>query len=193
MNDRMAWIESEYGSRRGLIRLARANITRMSGGFSACQHIDFARISRLVFVCKGNICRSAYAGAYARQLGMPVASCGIEAREGDSANPRVLGIARDRHIDLSAHRTQRLDQQHFGGGDLLVGMEPAHLVPMRVAAGSAQLTLLGLWGTRQRPYLHDPYSASDAYLLRCLVYIETCVRVLVDEMRTSQAVRRKPW
>jgi len=184
----MAWIETEYGSRRGLIRLARANITRISGGFSACQHIDFARISRLVFVCKGNICRSAYAGAYARHLGIPAASCGSEAREGERANPRVLGIAMDRHVELATHRTQRVDQLHFGAGDLLVGMEPVHLAPMRAVAGSAQLTILGLWGTPQRPYLHDPYSASDAYLLRCLLYIETCVRVLVDEMRTSQAV-----
>jgi protein-tyrosine phosphatase len=187
----MAWIEAEYGSRRGLARLAKANITRISGGFGPYQHIDFARVSHLVFVCKGNICRSAYAGAYASHLGISAASCGIEAREGDFANPRVLGIAGNRHIELGAHRTRRLDQQHFGAGDLLVGMEPVHLVPMHAVAGSSQLTLLGLWGVPQRPYIHDPYSASDAYLLRCLLYIETCVRVLIDRIRSHQAVPGK--
>jgi protein-tyrosine phosphatase len=171
-----------YGSKRGVLKYCKARSAMLLGRYRSLTDIDFTRIQRLVFVCKGNICRSAYADAYGRSLNLACDSAGIEASPGSLANERVAALATTRALDLSQHRTRRLDQQRFGASDLLVGMEPQHLAPMYAAANGAQVTLLGLWHAPFRPYLHDPFSAPQAYLETCIDYIEQSVQQLARRL-----------
>jgi protein-tyrosine phosphatase len=178
-----------YGSKRGMLEYYKARATMLLGGFASCTDIDFTRVNRLVFVCKGNICRSAYADAFGRQLGLVCDSAGIDASPGALANDRVAALAANRALDLNQHRTRRLDQQRFSRSDLLIGMEPWHLPPMRAAANEAQVTLLGLWHPPYRPYLHDPFGAPQPYLETCIDYIEQSVqqfaRYVAQPLRTQ--------
>jgi protein-tyrosine phosphatase len=68
---------------------------------------DPARVRRLVFVCHGNICRSAYAHVLARRAGARVASFGLSTATG-KLRPRT-GCrhgrkARRQHDRASRHR-----------------------------------------------------------------------------------------
>ena len=64
-----------YGTWRGAVRLALAH-AEVATGLSGAIVPDPAKVRRLVFVCHGNICRSAYADVLARRAGMNVASFG---------------------------------------------------------------------------------------------------------------------
>jgi protein-tyrosine phosphatase len=140
----------------------------------------------VVFICKGNICRSAYAEAWAKRLDLSAVSCGFDARPGAPANERVARFARLREVCLTGHRSQRFSEQHFRDDDLLVGMEPRHVEKIGSHSCGAQVTLLGLWSRPARPYLHDPYSASDEYMKMCLAIIESGVEVLARRLRNAE-------
>lgn len=178
--------QGNYGSRHGLLQLMVAWVRMSGGGYHALQEIDFSRVRRLVFVCKGNICRSAYAEAWARQLDISATSCGIEAIAGAAANERVRRIGEVRGVSLATHASRPLSTQVFSGHDLLVGMEAWHVEALAGKSGSAQLTLLGLWSRPRRPYLHDPYSASDRYMEKCLDLIESGVGELASRIASGR-------
>ena len=55
---------------------------------------DRGEVRRLVFVCKGNICRSPFAEAVARAAGADAVSYGLDARDGLPANPSAIRTAR---------------------------------------------------------------------------------------------------
>jgi protein-tyrosine phosphatase len=135
-----------------------------------------------VFVCKGNICRSAFAEAVARRAGLHAVSYGVATRGGDPAEPRAVSFAREYGIDLSPHITQRIDQYVPLAGDLVSAMEPDHLRRLGVAGG-AQLTLLGLWGAIPSPsWLHRRGGGSygrEAFLWRrCWAEIQRLARIV---------------
>jgi low molecular weight phosphotyrosine protein phosphatase len=48
------------------------------GGLRHFEHVEWNRVTRLVFVCRGNICRSPYAEVRARRLGLNAISCSFE-------------------------------------------------------------------------------------------------------------------
>lgn len=175
----MFYISRKYGSKSGFLRLMGTKIAHLFGHYNSLYDIEFDRVERLVFVCKGNICRSAYANAYLLGKGLASTSCGLEAVRGGAANHRTIDLARVRGVDLRGHMTQHIDNMVFMDTDLLLGMEPAHMEPMRRAAPAAQISLLGLWGAQGRAYIHDPYSASEEYFKGCLDLIENSVDVLV--------------
>ena len=70
---------------------------------------------RVVFVCSGNTCRSAYAEAFARAeaarrgLAVEFSSAGTEAIEGARSPDDAVAAARERGIDLTGHRARTLD------------------------------------------------------------------------------------
>jgi protein-tyrosine-phosphatase len=70
---------------------------------------------RILFVCRGNTCRSPFAEGLARRLaaerGLDVefASAGEKARDGDPCPPDAVAVAAEYGVDLSAHRARRLN------------------------------------------------------------------------------------
>jgi protein-tyrosine phosphatase len=175
-------VRDRYGGRRALLcHLASAFQMRV-GRFRVYQAIDWSRVERLVFVCKGNICRSAYAEARASSARFPAVSFGIEANCGAAADASAIIHAAARHVSLSAHRTSALETFAHRPGDLLVCMEPpqAKTVAERFADRAPQVTLLGLWTRPARPWLFDPYGSADGYWRTCLDTIDRGI----DQMMT---------
>jgi protein-tyrosine phosphatase len=129
----------------------------------------------LVFVCKGNICRSAYAHAKVGSAGFPAASFGIAAPSGVAADEKAITHAAARKVSLAAHRTTPLREYAPRRRDLVVCMEPAQakLIANIYAGEAVQVTLLGLWSRPRRPWLFDPYGAYDGYWGACLDAIDS--------------------
>lgn len=168
LNRVLAPLNNRYGSKRGCLNHWQHRVLGLTGQYRDLQQVEWERVERLVFLCMGNICRSPLAEAAARAAGYPAISIGISCTLGAAADPRARGFARSRGLDLEAHGATPIDRAELTATDLLVGMEPRHLaVPAVQAMSQVQKTLAGLWLQPRLPYIHDPYSASEAYFHRC--------------------------
>lgn len=172
-------IAARFGTFRGLVRLI-LSYAELLAGRGGVRIDDPAAVRRLVFVCHGNICRSAFADVAARRAGLATASFGLSTDSGKPAHePAILAGARLGQ-DLSDHRATALADYEPQSGDLLLAMETRQL--RRIAAdprlAALPRTLLGLYARPVVPHLHDPYSLSDAYMDRCLLRIEGTIPVL---------------
>jgi len=178
-------IRSRYGRHSGALRHYAQVARYWSGAFSRFERVDWTRARRVVFVCSGNICRSAYAECKARSLGLNASSFGLNASPGLQANQTAVETAARRGIDLSLHRTSSPETVVISGADLITVMEPAQGEAVRnlAEACGAQVTVLGLWRRPPRPHLEDPFGLSDEYFETCFGIIDEAVARLARMMR----------
>ena len=175
----MGVIADHFGTARGLVRLALSWPESLPGLSHA--RSPRGKVRRLVFVCHGNICRSAYADVLARTLGAETASFGLSTTSGQGAHPPVAALAQQAGLSLAEHRTTARVDYTPQTGDLLLAMEHRHL---RKLAADPRLrdiprVLLGTYANPPLPHLHDPYELGPAYMARCLARIDRAVRRLV--------------
>jgi len=177
-------LADKYGSRRGALLTFKFRFLFLFGHYRKYQQIDWTSVDRLVFVCKGNICRSAYAEAVAKSIGIEAISCGIDTVMGAPANERAAEVASQRGFDLQEHKTATVQSLAINKSDLLIAMEPwqTDYLLNYLPAGTV-CTLLGLWGRPVTPHIHDPYSATSLYFDNCFNYIEKAVNGIVKKVR----------
>lgn len=176
-------LAGRYGSRRGFVRTYGHRLKYLMGWYRDYRRIDWNSVDRLVFVCKGNICRSAYAEAVARSLGVNASSCGLQTVMGAPANEAAVRTARKMGFSLENHKTTSIMYMVLRSTDLLVAMEPwqPEFMSKRIFR-KHNYTLLGLWSEPVLPYLHDPYGTTPEYFERCFTYIEKSVNEIVSKI-----------
>lgn len=88
---------------------------------------------KVTFVCSGNTCRSPMAEALYRAYleknkieGIITASAGVSAFSGDCAAPEAIEVCKERGVDLSYHRSRRLNFEDLNTTDLFVCMTSSH-------------------------------------------------------------------
>ena len=178
------WLARRYGSRCGYIRTVWHKILYQLGFYDAYKKVDWASVDRIVLICKGNICRSAYAEAVARSLGIEAISCGLDTIEGAPANKDAILVARQLGLSLEEHRTKPIMYIPLRKTDLLVAMEPWHCEFLnKHLSRQHQCTLLGLWMSPVLPHISDPYNASAEYFEKCFIYIQNAVNQLVKKIQ----------
>jgi protein-tyrosine phosphatase len=183
-------VSKRYGRKMGLLRhyshLARYQL----GVFSPLKAVNWSSVRRLVFVCKGNICRSPYAEAKARKMDLTSSSFGLDASAGVPANPAAIKVALARGIDMSRHVARTADIVDLVSGDLLAAMESSQarvLQSVTLPAG-VQVTLLGLWCIPPRPHMEDPFGLSDDYFDTCFALIDDALVGISTHMRKPDSV-----
>ena len=181
-----------FGGGRGLLEHVRARTLYGLGVYRKSRDIDWSAVRRLVFVCKGNVCRSPYACMKARALGAPAVSFGLEATPGRPADPTALKNALSRGIDLAAHRSMRMEPASIAGGDLVIVFEPSQLSEtIRMSIGQTPfVSLLGIWTSPERPHIQDPYGRRDRYFQQCFAVIDENVKEIVRRLPRSCASSR---
>lgn len=180
-------IKDKYGSRRGAISAHVHILLFKFGKYNAYRKVDWSTIDRLVFVCKGNICRSAYSEAFAKSLGLDAISCGIDTVSGNSANSTAIEVAASRKFDLRQHKTTPISEIKFKETDLLLAMEPWQVEYLsKEFNGSRNCSLLGLWGQPVRPYIHDPYGFSSSYFNNCFNYLENSIHEVARKISKNK-------
>lgn len=175
-----------HGTWRGAVRVWLGEAEFVLGRLDAWLQPQGSRVQRLVFVCLGNINRSAFAHAVARSRGAPVASIGLRTSTGAPATPQACATAQAYGIDLRAHRATDLSDYRHQPGDLLVAMEVRHVHAL-IAAGipSSAICLLGHWARPHRVHLHDPHTLDEAYFGTCFALIAGAVDGLLAQLRAT--------
>ncbi len=175
----MSILTQQFGTARGLIRLGLSYGEVLAGRDGALA-VDPAHVNRLVFVCHGNICRSAMADVVARKAGMNVASVGLSTDTGKPAHGPAIEAASALGFDMTAHRATRIQDFVPQEGDLLLAMEVRHLRKLAAMphVGATPRRLLGLHLSPPIPHLHDPYELDPAYMPVCLRRVIRAVEAL---------------
>jgi protein-tyrosine phosphatase len=176
-----------YGSRRGFVRTYWHRLLYLLGKYRKYRQIDWSAIDRVIFVCKGNIYRSAFAEAVARSLGIEAISCGISTIVDAPANGNAIQVAGEIGYDLKEHKSTPIMYLVLKKSDLLVGMEPWHADFFdRHLYREHYRTLLGLWLRPASPCIPDPYGCPSAYCRACFTHIEKSVNEIATQLEKAR-------
>jgi protein-tyrosine phosphatase len=174
-------INRSFGTHRGLIRSALGYLELATGRLNGFRLRKSVPVRRLVFVCQGNICRSAFAEKVAAGLGLPAASIGLSTTTGAESPREAVESARRQGIDLTNHRA--LDWADFKAlrGDLFLVMEIRQARELRRrlnGRSDVSVSLLGLWCAPRMPHIHDPFTLSEEYFDTCFARVHKAVKRL---------------
>ncbi len=180
------YIANEFGSKKGLLRYVLFGIKKSFGNFSSATSLDQSNIERLVFVCSGNICRSPFGEAVSLSENFPAVSYGLHCRGNDPAFDKTLHFSETLGYDLTAHRSQNIADYVPLDSDLLIVMEPAHLLELNKLFPNTKKVLIGMLAKNKTVYLHDPYNTNDYFFIKCLRNIEVATKRLIENIRANR-------
>lgn len=174
----------------GLKRTAKDLYWRAYGFFLTHPSVPLSPKS-LLFVCKGNICRSPFAEAMARRhipegVRIDCLSAGIVVRQPEGCPRETLAAAKTFGIDLSGHRSRRIDQELVAGADMVFAMEAWQLSRLRKIYPQhfEKMFLLPLFEGSPTGHadagrllnIRDPYGRSIEDFFECFERIDACLK-----------------
>jgi protein-tyrosine phosphatase len=177
-------LDINYGTFRGWVRSLLGQLEYVTGRLNPHLQPSVPTVQRLVFVCLGNINRSAFAAEVARSRQATVHSIGLSTTTGAPAFHTAVSTASRLGYDLSAHTATDLSDYAYQTGDLLLVMEVRHIGRL-IASGipAHAITPLGQWASPVRIHLHDPHTLSDEYFRTCFNLINSAVINLTEDFR----------
>ena len=116
----------------------------------------------ILILCFANICRSPLAEVMLvatstqQNLGLNVASAGLQALVGEPAHPYSIEVAESHHLDLSQHQAHQVDSALVQWADLILVMEHGQrkLLTNLFPESSGKAFLIGEFARIEIP---DPY------------------------------------
>ncbi len=148
-------------------------------------------LGRVLFVCHGNICRSPFAERVLRERlpALEVRSAGLEAAEGNPADPAALRAAARAGCSLDAHRTRRMTPDQVAWADLVLGMEGSHARRLlaRWPEARPKLRLLGDFLASPPHRLQDPWGQPDAVFDQVFGRVVAAVERLARRLEEGRA------
>ena len=140
-----------------------------------------ARAHKVLFLCYGNINRSAFAMAYAQSRHsqrLQFMSAGFHAPGGRPADPTMVEVAAKERVDLSSWKSCVLDTTMVAEAEIILAMELAHLDRLLQehpdARGKAFLLGSAICATKTEPNLEVP----DPYGRDRQTYVDVCRQVM---------------
>lgn len=172
--------QRKYGTERGYIRHLLALFDYYFGRIEQFKNTDHSKVNRVVFVCLGNICRSAYAHHYAEvnEIGRPIVSLGLSTTTGVSANDVAQLTASNHGIDIGHHKATDLKDFKVMDGDLFLVMEVRQAYKLNSLLADYNDIQIGLLGNYCKPvhtHLHDPFTLSHEYFDHCFTLVEDAI------------------
>jgi protein-tyrosine phosphatase len=146
----------------------------------------------ILFICKGNICRSPYAGRYLRKIaenrnlrGICSRSAGLEVRVSVPSPDLAVQVAKTLGVDLMDHRSMPVTGDIIEDSDIVFAMEHRQAVFLRKTfpAHVSKIFLLSLFDADPPPAgdyalrynIPDPYGKSEKDFLECFRMIERSI------------------
>jgi len=175
---RLKWLLTSL-SWREFLTATRIQAESASRRRARLERLRATPVGNIVFVCYGNIMRSAYATAVVKRerpsLARRVCGAGTHARAGKAAEPAAREVARERGADLDSHAATPLASASVGRADLVICMDFANAARAARTPGisPSQVFLIGDFseGNREVP---DPYGNGVEAAREAFVRIEKC-------------------
>ena len=187
-------------SRRRTLRRQRDE-ARKHGLRESIPHELLSRARHLIFVCHGNIIRSAFAEALLKDLlrgrgDFDVESVGVAARPGRSADLRVITFAASLGIDMSGHRSRSIDEVALNRADLVFVMDYSNATDLLINRSELRDKVVLLAAMRRKDGeavtpIEDPYTLDQLHTEKVLRRVERNVRRLAEVLidgRTRQGI-----
>jgi protein-tyrosine-phosphatase len=122
-------------------------------------------VRRILFLCLGNICRSPFAGAWARKnLGeFESGSAGLGAISGRTSPEHVIHAAEALGLDLTGRPSEPVERERMEWADLILVMdlENYEAVARRFPEALPRTLLLGPFAPGGGLVIEDPYNSSE--------------------------------
>jgi protein-tyrosine-phosphatase len=157
-----------------------------------------SRSQTILFVCHGNIIRSALAEALVQAAtngSIRVASAGVGAQPGREPDERACAAARELGLSLEAHRARRVTSELLSEADVVFVMDELNeaFLLSRHPEARPKLRFLGEWNPRRRSrVIVDPYRGSLRDVRACSLEIQACAAELAREIMKGQQPRECP-
>lgn len=147
---------------------------------------------KVMFVCTGNICRSAMAEgmlkkiAIDKKLEIQVYSCGIYAEEGDKATYNAIYVARDYDIDISNHRATNIRNSKIQEMDVILCASKSHkdaviyLYPDLKEKVYTIKEYAKLDNNGKNIDIKDPWGYDVEIYNNCILEIQRCIEEIIN-------------
>jgi protein-tyrosine-phosphatase len=160
-------------------------------------------IGSVLFVCKGNICRSAFAGRYLRKVarerdlaGIRSSSAGLVVPLSIPSPAPAVRVAAALGIDIADHRSKPVTAEMIEGSDVVFVMEHRQAVSLRKAfpEHASKIFLLSMFDTGRPPAwdrvsrynIRDPYGGTENEFLECFRGIERSIEEFLSRVDTRR-------
>ncbi|MEX1024350.1 MAG: Sua5/YciO/YrdC/YwlC family protein [Planctomycetota bacterium] len=182
---------ARLGEASGVLRVGRGSFEMLRECLIDLPTLRRTAGRRIVYVCTGNTCRSPMAAGLTRALltervggspeafGFEIASMGVTAPPGSPAAKEAIDVLAERGIDITAHRSRRVDDRLLAETDEILCLTRSH-----------RDALLGVLSPRHADrvrLLHpdgldipDPIGGDATVYRKAADTIESCIRARLD-------------
>ena len=152
-------------------------------------------VQSVLFVCKGNICRSPLAEAYFQSLvekegrQMTVRSAGLDTTPGNPAHAQAKAVALEHRLSLDAHATTQVHMELLDRSDLIIVMEIAqkNCIQQLYPGSKEKVVLLGRFDSVGPLEIADPYSGTSEDFHSCFQQVSRCCDVLAARLGVKRS------
>ena len=180
-------LKSKYGGKKGYVKYWFYFV--MYSLKNKQIDVRWSNVKRIIYICRGNICRSPYAAHYSQQLGINSSSYGLQVTQSRSAYATAIKVAKRRNVNLSAHTSTSISSYKHQMGDLFVVFEPHHVhqLKQRKIHLETPIILLGHYHPEKHiSYIHDPYGKEESYFDQCFSVIEKSMQQILHLMGSNK-------
>lgn len=128
----------------------------------------------MLFICTGNTCRSPMAEHLYKSIsGKEACSAGMSADFDAPAAENAVKVMKKRGIDLSGHKSKRIDEDMLNKCEAAITMTEAQefMLKYMVPEYSGKIITLAKWAGKTGDII-DPYGGDEAVYDRCAKEIE---------------------